>query len=481
MKDEVTAETCAEAVVSPRPAKKGMFADIPVDVGLVYEGERIRKPDMYAELGGPKVKHKFELLRVKRLDEIEDGKITVVGQEIQNLKERSSNPFGIYIEAAGKKLEEEMEGVFERRIHYFSNYIEGFMHLNQRYDIWLRVSKKSVEKGLTLKHIGEVLKRLYKSELPIIEKIQITFITDPTKVEEMHSETTKVYDARDTRARGLKDEDVDAFYGCKLCQSFAPTHLCIITPQRPGNCGALNWFDGRASSIADPKGSLFEIKKGKVIDEIAGEYDNANKVIKEKTLGEITRVQLYTVFGFPHTSCGCFEGVTFYIPEVDGLGLVHRDFKEAAINGLRFPAMADSTAGGRQVDGFHGISIEYLRSPKFLQVDGGWSRVVWMPADLKERVKDFIPKEVADKIATEKDTGTIDDLRKFLEARDHPVIERWKAAPVEAAVPAEAAEPVPAGPAAEVAIPTASGFTIVLKNAKIHAEKVIIRRRKKKE
>ena len=112
---------------------------------------------------------------------------------------------------------------------------------------------------------------------------------------------------------------------------------------------------------------------------------------------------------------------------------------------------------------------------------GGWSRVVWMPADLKERVKDFIPKEVADKIATEKDTGTIDDLRKFLEARDHPVIERWKAAPVAAAVPADAAEPVPAGPAAEVAIPTASGFTIVLKNAKIHAEKVIIRRRKKKE
>ncbi|MFQ6086221.1 MAG: CO dehydrogenase/CO-methylating acetyl-CoA synthase complex subunit beta, partial [Candidatus Bathyarchaeia archaeon] len=394
MKDEVTAETCAEAVVSSRQAKKGMFADIPVDVGLVYEGERIRKPDMYVELGGPKVKNKFELLRVKKPEEVEDGKITVVGPEMKDLKEGSSNPFGIYIQVAGKQLEEEMEGVFERRIHYFSNYIEGFMHLNQRYDIWLRVSKKSIDAGLTLKHIGDVLKRLYKSELPIIEKIQIDFITDPTKAEEMFPEAMKVYEARDARARGLKDEDVDAFYGCKLCQSFAPTHLCVITPQRPANCGALSWFDGRASSLADPKGSLFEIKKGNLIDGLAGEYEEVNKVVKEKTLGEIKRVQLYTAFGYPHTSCGCFEGVAFYIPEVDGMGLIHRDFRGAAVNGLRFPAMADSTAGGRQVDGFHGISIEYLRSPKFLHLDGGWSRVVWMPANLKERVRDFIPKEV---------------------------------------------------------------------------------------
>lgn len=478
MKAEATAETCAEAVVAPPPTKKGMFADIPVDVGLVYEGERIRKQDMYVEFGGPKIKNKFELLRVKKPEEVEDGKITVMGPEIRDLKEGSTNPIGIYIQVAGKELEEEMEGVFERRIHYFTNYIEGFMHLNQRYDIWLRVSKKSAERGLTLKHVGEVLKRLYRSEIPIIEKIQIDFITEPIEVEEIFSEAMKVYEARDIRARGLMDEDVDAFYGCKLCQSFAPTHLCIITPQRYANCGALSWFDGKAASKADPKGSLFEIEKGEPIDEMAGEYDNVNKVIKEKTFGAIERVQLYTAFGYPHTSCGCFEGVAFYIPEVDGLGLIHRDFKEAAVNGLRFSAMADSTAGGRQIDGFHGISIEYLRSSKFLQADGGWSRVVWMPADLKERVREFIPKEVADKIATEKDVGAIGDLREFLEAHEHPVIERQKAAPVEAAAPIEVVEPY-GGSGIEVTAPIAGGFIVTLKNAKIYAEKVIIRREKK--
>ena len=95
--------------------------------------------------------------------------------------------------------------------------------------------------------------------------------------------------------------------------------------------------------------------------------------------------------GIPHTSCGCFEGIAFYIPEVDGFGIVLRGFRDVTVNGLAFSTMADSTAGGRQIDGFHGISIEYMRSPLFLHADGGYDRVVWMPAETKERLKDFIP------------------------------------------------------------------------------------------
>ncbi len=478
MENKATDDTCGEKVIASGP-KKGTFGDIPVEVGLVYEGERIRKPDMYVEFGGTKVDHKFELLSVKRPDEVEDGKVEVLGPELKELSEGSSNSLGVYVQVSGTKLEEEMEGVFERRIHYFMNYIEGFMHLNQRYDIWLRVNKKSVEKGLTLKHIGGVLKRLYKSELPIIEKIQITFTTEPTEVEKIYQEAMKVYKARDEKARGLKDEDVDVFYGCKLCQSFAPTHLCIITPQRYANCGALSWFDGRASSIADPKGSLFEIKKGKTIDEFAGEYEDINNVMKEKTLGEIKKVQLYTSFGTPHTSCGCFEGVAFFIPEVDGIGLIHRDFNGTAVNGLRFSAMADSTSGGRQVDGFHGVSIEYMRSPKFLQVDGGWNRVVWAPSELKERVKAFAPNDIVDKVATEKNVGNIEELKSFLESQAHPVVERWKAIPAKTAPPEESApltEPTIVGSVPEIALPTSGGFTVVLKDAKIYAKKVIFRK-----
>ena len=334
-----------------------MFQDIPVDVGVVYEGERIRFKDTQVELGGERINTKFELAKVRGLDEIEDGRIIIIGPDIKDMPVGSSNPFGILVEVAGKQLEEGLEGVIERRIHAYCNYIEGLMHLNQRYDIWLRLSKKSFAKGFnSLTYVGKVMQRLFKSELPIIEKIQITFISDPARVKEMYPEALKTYDARDAKARGLKDEEVDKFYGCSLCQSFAPTHVCVITPQRFSNCGSISWFDARASSRIDPKGMQYEIEKGQLVDPVKGEYTGVNEMMKKKSLGEFNRVWLYTAFGYPHTSCGCFEAVAFYIPEVDGFGIVNRGYKEVTVNGLPFSTVADSTAGGRQVDGFHGLS-----------------------------------------------------------------------------------------------------------------------------
>lgn len=460
-----------------------MFKDIPVDVGVIYEGQRIRRNDMYVELGGPDVKEKFELTRVKKPNEVEDGKVTIVGPDLKDMEQGKAYPVGILIEVAGGKLEPELEGVIERRIHAYSNYIEGFMHLNQRYDIWLRVSKKGFQKGLnSFEHIGKVLQRLFKSELPIIEKMQVTFVTDPDKIKELYDQALKIYEARDARARGLKDEEVDKFYGCVLCQSFAPSHVCVITPQRYSNCGAISWFDGRAAASIDPKGPLFTIERGELIDAIKGEFSGVNEAVKKKSLGEITKVELYTAFGYPHTSCGCFEAVAFYIPEVDGFGIVHRGHKDVTVNGLAFSTIADSTAGGRQVDGFHGLSIEYMRSPKFLQADGGWKRIVWIPKEVKERVKTYIPPEVVDKIATEENAKNVDELKSFLKERGHPVIGRWKEEPVPAEEPAatetvEGEQMIPVATAATLPL-MAGGFKIILKDAKIYAKKVIIRSEK---
>jgi len=460
-----------------------MFEDIPVDVSVVYEGERIRRKQMYVEFGGPKVPHKFELVRARKMEEVEDGKITIIGPDIKDLEEGGSYPLGILVEVAGEQVEEELEGVIERRIHEFCNYIEGFMHLNQRYDIWLRLSKKSFQKGLnSFEYIGKVLIRLFKSEMPFIEKIQVTFITDPEKVKEMYEEALKVYEARDARARGLKDEEVDTFYGCTLCQSFAPTHVCVITPQRFSNCGAISWFDARAAARVDPKGPIFPIPKGECLDPVKGEYDGVNKVVKEKSLGAIERVWLYTAFGYPHTSCGCFEAATFYMPEVDGFGIVHRGFKGETPNGLRFVDVADATAGGRQVDGFHGISFEYMRSPKFLQADGGWHRVVWAPKEVLERVWDFIPEDVRDKIATEEDVSNVEELRELLMEKGHPVVERWKEAGLlveekpEEAKPEEALELAPTAlPAAVPGVAAFGGVRITLENAAIFIRRLTVK------
>ena len=464
-----------------------MFEDIPVDVGVIYEGEKIRFRQMQVELGGPREKYKFELVRVFPIEEVEDGKVTVIGPDIKDISERTNSPFGIYIKVAGKDLEKDLEGVVERRVHEYVNFIEGFMHLNQRYDIQLRLSNKSFKRGFnTFKVLGKVLERLFKSELPFIEKIEFIFVTDREKVKEMYEEAMKTYQERDARARGLLDDEVDTFYGCTLCQSFAPTHICVITPQRYANCGAISWFDGRAASRVDPKGPVFTIPKRECLDPMTGEYEGVNKVIREKSLGEIERVCLYTAFGYPHTSCGCFEGCAFYIPEVEGFGVVDRNFRGETVSGLTFTTISDATAGGRQVDGFHGLSIEYMRSKTFLQADGGWNRVVWVPKSVKERVQAFMPQEFVDKVATEEEVSNIDELREFLIAKGHPVVERWKEMPVEEVV-TEVERPEE-GPALELplegvpiaGLPAGINVKIILKGAKISIKKVIIKPVKEK-
>ncbi len=472
-----------------------LFEDIPVDVGIIYEGERIRGREMQVELGGPREEYKFELVQAKELDEIEDEKVTIIGNDLPDIPEGTNVPFGMIIEVGGVEVEKDLEGVIERRLHEYVNFIEGFMHLNQRYDIQMRISKKSYQKGFnSFKIFAKVLFRLYKSEMTFIEKMQITFITDPEKVKEMYPETLEIYEARDAKARGMSDDDVDVFYGCSLCQSFAPTHLCVITPQRYANCGAISWFDGKATAKVDPKGPIFEIPKGALIDGLTGEYEGVNRIIREKSLGEIERVQLYTGFGYPHTSCGCFEACAFYIPEVDGYGVVHRNYREKTVNGLDFVTISDLTAGGRQVDGFHGLSIEYMRSPKFMQADGGWDRFVWMPEDIIERIKDYMPPEIIPKIATEKNVSSLDDLKTWLREKNHPIVNTWK--PEEEKKPKPVAQQqvmqqqmpmagftvpsleLPASMVPMVGLPQGVNVKIILKNVKIKAEKVIIRAEK---
>jgi len=399
-----------------------------VDIGPQYEGEVVRKDDLFLEFGGPKVQFKFELATVKSPEEIEHEKVEIIGPDISELepyddeKGTGSYPIAILVDVAGAELDKDAEAIIERRIHMFTNMTEGWYHMNQRQDTWLRMNKDCAEKGFnSLKELGEIYNLLYTSEMSIIEKIQTTIITDPQKVKELLPHALEVYAARDERARTLHDEDVDTFYGCVLCQSFAPTHISIITPDRIANCGAINWFDGRAAAKIDPEGPIFAVPKGELVDPVKGEYTGANKIEAERSLGTYDRVYLYSAFEHPHTSCGCFEAIVFYIPEVDGFGVVHREFKGDTVVGDTFSHMAGETSGGKQVEGRLGTGLEQLRSPKFIQADGGRKRIVWVPKDIKERYKEaFEADGVYDKIATEEDVKNTDELLQFLEKVGHP-------------------------------------------------------------
>ncbi len=453
------------------------FADMPVDVGPVYEGERIRAKQMYVELGGPKSEKKFELVRVRDASEIEDGKIKIIGPDLKDMEKGKTYPIGILVEAAGAELETDIEAVLERRIHEFCNFVNGIMHLNQRDQNWLRLSQQAFEKGFnSFNFLGTILIRLYKAELPIVKQAQVTIYTDPEEIKKAHEEAMKIYNKRDERARGLHDEDVDMFYGCVLCQSFAPSHCCCITPDRTSSCGSISWFDARAAAKVDPKGPIFEIEPGDCLNEFAGEYTGVNETLKKRSLGEVDRIWIYSSMENPHTSCGCFEAVFFYIPEVDGFGIVDRSFDGPAINGLPFSAMANQTGGGKQLPGFNGISVQYLASPKFQQVEGGFSRTVWMASSVKERMYDLLPEEWRDITATEKEVTELNELKQWLQEKNHPIVERWEEEEEEEEEWEEEGAMIPAG-TQTMMIPGAGGlggFKLTLINCKIHAEKVIV-------
>jgi acetyl-CoA decarbonylase/synthase complex subunit beta len=453
-----------------------MFEDIPVEVGIVHEGERIRQQQMHVEFGGPKVPNKFELVQMKAPKDVKDGKVTVVGKGLADFEARSRAPIAIIFHVAGKKMEKDLEPVLERRIHDFFNYVEGVMHLNQRYDIWIRVNKEDVKKGLTLEHLGKITIQLMKQEFKFIEKMEAFIYTDEKDIESRIKSAREIYEARDARARTLTDDEVDEFYGCILCQSFAPIHICVITPERMALCGAISWFDARASARIDPEGPNFVIEKGEVLDAGKGQYSGVDEAVDEKSGGVTKEIYLHSMFGLPHTSCGCFEAIVFYIPEIDGVGLVNREYMETCVNGLKFSQMAEQTGGGEQTEGFLGTAVEYFRSKKFLQGDGGWTK---------------------DKIATE-DVKNLKGLKSFLEEKGHPLAQAW-AKPVEEEIPAEAPAPaaseivpvtaspatlmqVPAGAPAmtlpAMTVPGGGGFKFTFKNARIYADKVIIQKAK---
>jgi len=460
------------------------FSDMPVDVGPVYEGERIRAKQMYVELGGPKMDKHFELVRCVPAKEIKDGEVTLHGPDLKDMEKGSTHPIGIFVEVSGPELEEDLEAVFERRIHEFCNFVNGIMHLNQRYTNWMRISTSAFEKGFnSFQMLGTILIRLFKAELPIIEKAQVTIYTDPKEIEKPYEFAMGIYEKRDERARTIHDDDVDMFYGCVLCQSFAPTHACCITPDRTSLCGSINWFDARAAAKVDPKGPLFEIPPGECYNKEAGEYQGINEMIKKRSLGEIERIYLFSGMEFPHTSCGCFEAIDFYIPEVNGHGVVDRNYGDVAINGLPFSAMANQTGGGKQMPGFNGISIQYIVSPKYQQYDGGIETIVWMNKGVKDRVGEFLPQDLLPKIATEEDVTDINNLKKWLEEVDHPIVKTWAEALGEEEEEEEGeweaeGTMVPMGTQA-FTIPGAGGgggFKIILKNCKIHAESIIIKK-----
>ena len=404
---------------------------IPVLYGAAFEGERVRREQLYCEFGG-KSSQAFELIMAKDPSEIEDGKITLVGPDIDQLPaEKKSLPLGVWVEVSGRKMQKEFEPILERQLHRFFNYCMGVMHIGQRDINWIRISKDAFAKGLRLKHLGIVLHAMIHDEFgAIADKVQVTLYTKQEDVDKKLAEARHVYVERDERLGGMTDESVDTFYSCELCQSFAPNHICVISPEKVGLCGAYSWLDTKAAYEIAPSGGNKPIPKGECLDPLNGEWASVNAYINLRSNKTLERFSMYSMINNPSTSCGCFECIMALIPEANGIMIVPRDFAGMTPCGMTFTTLAGSVGGGVQTPGFLGVGKIYLTSKKFISADGGLRRVVWMPKELKEQLAEKLAKrcqeigepDLISKIADETQAVTAEELVPFLEKVGHPAL-----------------------------------------------------------
>ncbi len=405
--------------------------DIPVAYSNAFEGEIIRRGDMQFEADGSRVDC-LELVRTREAHEVEDHKIEVIGPDFDSFEVGSKVQLAMVVDVAGRKMNSDFEPVFERKFHAYLNCIEGVMHTGQRDMIRIRVSKDTFAAGFRAKHFGEVLYAKVKGEFDtVVDKCQVTIITDPAAATEMRKVANEIYDKRDERLLSLTDENVKEFYTCIMCQSFSPSHVCIVTPERLGLCGAVSWLDAKATHELDETGPCQIVPKTGVIDENIGKWEAVNDAVRKYSQGALEIVSLYSIMEDPMTSCGCFECICGIEPFSNGVVIVNREHPGMTPLGMSFSEMASMTGGGVQTPGFMGHGKHFIASKKFMKAEGGVARIVWMPKALKEQVAEKLNataqelygiENFTDMIADETVTDDPEKLLEFLGEKGHPVL-----------------------------------------------------------
>ena len=406
--------------------------DIPVAFASAFEGEIIRRKDMQVEFDGSRVDC-AELVQTRSMDEVEDHKITVVGPDVDEMELGSKNPIAYVVEVAGKRMQPDFEPVIERKFHNYINCIEGVYHTGQRDMQRIRIGKEAYNAGFRIRHIGEVLYTQVKNEFEaVVDKCQVTVYTDPAECTRIrHEVAIPVFDKRDARLENLTDETVDVYYSCILCQAFSPSHVCVVTPERLGLCGAVSWLDAKATNELDPNGPCQIITKERPIDENLGSYEDVDEAVQKFSQGALEHVTLYSIMQDPMTSCGCFECICGIEPFSNGVVIANREYAGMTPLGMTFSEMASMTGGGVQTPGFMGHGKHFISSKKFMKAEGGIERIVWMPKELKETVAERLNKTAkelygidnfTDMIGDETNTTDPEELVAFLTEHNHPAL-----------------------------------------------------------
>ncbi|MBI4180723.1 MAG: hypothetical protein HY528_02215 [Chloroflexi bacterium] len=258
-----------------------------------------------------------------------------------------------------------------------------------------------------------------------IDHLKVRLVFSSELLGKMKTEAESFRERRKQVIAAATEETEPFFYACTRCHAHALEHVCIITPERPPQCGpsSRTWMHVKTRAILSDfdsvnlgvrqSGSDLQavIKKGRYLNTENCEWEGVNAAAELFTEGRTKRVFLHSIFDHPHTACSCFKGIAYYIKEVDGIGLMHQAYEGTTPDGKGWDDLANA-ASGKQSSGYAPFAREYLSSSKFLQGDGGWPRVVWMTQELKTK---FAPEK--NWIATETDVKNLPELTRFLNAR----------------------------------------------------------------
>ena len=403
---------------------------VPVAYGPAYEGERVRGEDIYLECGGGRTPM-VEWVTSKPMDVIADGLVEVIGPELTDVPAGSKLPLAIVVEVAGWQMQDDYEPILERQIHHLINYAQGVMHIGQRDIAWLRISKGAVEKGFRLKHIGKLLHaKLHQDFGRIFDKLQVKIYSTTDDVLMIATKAKGVYAARDARIEGMTDESVETFYSCLLCQSFAPSHVCVISPERTGLCGSYNWMDCKASFDINPLGPNQPVTKGQTLEPRLGQWKGVNEFVFKASRGQVDHYNFYSIISDPMTACGCMECISVIVPLCNGVMTVNREYTDMTPCGMKFTTLAGTIGGGVTTPGFVGHSKYNVTQRKFLSAEGGIKRLVWMPKSLKEEIDDLFNEraqeigipDLLERIADESIGTTEEEILPFLTEKNHPAL-----------------------------------------------------------
>ena len=156
--------------------------------------------------------------------------------------------------------------------------------------------------------IGESLIAAIRNEFPRIVKLHAEVIFDRERLRDLEAEVSAERTERKREIAAATEESVAEFVTCVGCSAFAPDHVCILTPERPPQCGrayefiktgALYGYDDMTNihhrELHFGVNSFGTCPKGELLDPTAGEWSGANQAAARLTGGRITRVQLHSL------------------------------------------------------------------------------------------------------------------------------------------------------------------------------------------